>query len=217
LSSRDPNLWRRKHPKEICRKLSARLPELQPNDLPGAGIEFPQARVRLLSHNRARVVVLETHPGDISIGIVMTVDSHTYRLAPPPDRHNASHKRIVAIRVLVGNHEAAGHDLPRCLALVTPPFAVLGEQRRLDIMASEVELSRLVERVVGPADRDRVDGHGGAGYSWLQSFLAAQEGLQIESFGQLVICLRSRTDTSRDRVRTFSERSSRSSRRIAFA
>lgn len=55
------------------------------------------------------------------------------------------------------------------LPLLRRRLRVLVEQRRLDIVAGEAELLRLVECVVCPAHGDRVGGHGRAGYSRLQS------------------------------------------------
>jgi hypothetical protein len=49
--------------------------------------------------------------------------------------------------VLVGDHEANGGDQPGRLALVASPFPVPTKQSFLDIVASEAELPRLVERV----------------------------------------------------------------------
>jgi hypothetical protein len=65
---------------------------IQTYNLPRARIEFAQTRVGLFRYNRVGVVALETHPRDIRIGIIVSVDSHKLaraygelRAVPPPD------------------------------------------------------------------------------------------------------------------------------------
>jgi hypothetical protein len=62
---RDFNLRWGEHPQEVRRQLAASLPELQPHDLPRAGIKFSQAGVGFLGHRGAWIVVLEANPSDI--------------------------------------------------------------------------------------------------------------------------------------------------------
>jgi hypothetical protein len=54
--------------------------------------------------------------------------------------------------VLVGNCETTSSDPPLRPADVASPLAVMCQQRRLDVEASEAKLLRLVERVERPAD-----------------------------------------------------------------
>jgi hypothetical protein len=82
----------------------------------------------------------------------MAVDLHEYRLAPPPHGDNARDERIIAVWVLVGDHETASGDLPLRPACVAPPLAMMLKQCRLDVSASEAKLLRLVERVECPTD-----------------------------------------------------------------
>ncbi len=156
---RDLDLRRRQHPKEVGRQPAARFPELQPHDLASARIEFPQTRVGLLGNRRARVVALEANPGDVRLGVVVSFDPHGHRLAPSPHGHDPRNERVIAIRVLVGDHETTSDDQPARLALVARPLAVALQQRRLDISTREAKLLRLVERVKRPANGARVCRH----------------------------------------------------------
>jgi hypothetical protein len=61
--------------------------------------------------------------------------------------------------MLVGDHHPPDDDSPSRSARIAPPLAVMFQQRRLDVMASEAELLRLIERVERPTDGDWVDGH----------------------------------------------------------
>jgi hypothetical protein len=126
---RDLDLRRREHAKEISRQLAARFPELQSYDLPGAWIEFSKTRVRLLGNSCVWVVALKANPGNVRLGVVVPVDPHVHRLAPPPHGHNPRNEQIVAIGMLVGNHETTSGDLPACAALVAPPLEVALQQR----------------------------------------------------------------------------------------
>jgi len=67
--------------------------------------------------------------------------------------------------MLVGDHETTGGDQPDRLALVESPFPMPAKQSFLDIMATEAELPRPVERVERPDDGNRI----GRGYASIQS------------------------------------------------
>jgi hypothetical protein len=56
--------------------------------------------------------------------------------------------------MLVGDHHPPDDDSPSRSARIAPPLAVMFQQRRLDVMASEAELLRLIERVERPTDGD---------------------------------------------------------------
>lgn len=51
---RNLHLWGRKHAKEVCRKPLAGLPELKTDDPTRRWVNFPQARIGLLTHSGAR-------------------------------------------------------------------------------------------------------------------------------------------------------------------
>jgi hypothetical protein len=115
----------------------ARLPKLQTHDLPRHRIEFPQPRIRLLAHSRTRVIALEADPRDIRVGVVVPFDPHGHRLAPTPDCDNTDDQWIIAVWVLVDDHDASSHDLPARLTGITTPLPVPTEYRGLYIGTSE--------------------------------------------------------------------------------
>jgi hypothetical protein len=61
--------------------------------------------------------------------------------------------------MFVGDHEPPSGDSPSRLARVAPPLTMSLQQHRLDVMASESELLRLVECVKRPAHGNWVGGH----------------------------------------------------------
>lgn len=73
-SGSDLDLRRRQHAKEVLWQPLARLPELQPDNRSSPRIEFAQSSLCLLRHNRARVIALKTHPGDIRVYGVVAVN-----------------------------------------------------------------------------------------------------------------------------------------------
>jgi hypothetical protein len=130
----------------------ARLPELQPYDLPCAGIEFPQARVGFLGHSRAGIVVLKANPSDVHLSVVVSVDPHDHKASAAATRHNPSNESILAIRMLIRDHQTTHGYQPTCLARVAPALVVTLQQRRLNIQARVAKLLRLVERMERPAN-----------------------------------------------------------------
>jgi hypothetical protein len=105
--SRNLDLRRRKHAKEISRQLAPRFPELQPYDLPGAWIEFSKTRVRLLGNSCGWVVALKANPGNVRLGVVVPFNPHVHRLAPPPHGHNPRNEQIVASDLADANGTAS--------------------------------------------------------------------------------------------------------------
>jgi hypothetical protein len=134
---RDLDLRRWKHAQELRGQPTARLPKLQTHYVPCHRIEFPQPRIRLFAHSRARVIALEPNPRDIRIGVVVPFNPHNHRLAPTPDRDNTGGQWVIAVWVLVDNHDAPSHDFPARLAGITTPLPVPTEYSGLYIGASE--------------------------------------------------------------------------------
>jgi hypothetical protein len=160
-SGRDLNLRRREHAQEVSRQLAARLPELQSHDLPRARVQFAQSRIGFFSHGPARVVALETDPRDVRVGVVVPVNLHEQRLAPPPHRHNASHQRIIAIRMFVGDHQPqpqlARPRHPRCAAAHDVSPAAPTRHHRERIRASAPCRVRAASNVRRSGRRTRAD------------------------------------------------------------
>jgi hypothetical protein len=67
----------------------------------------------------------------------MPFDPHDHRLAPTPDRDNTGDQWIIAVWVLVDDHDASSHDLPARLTGITTPPPVPSEYRRLYIGTSK--------------------------------------------------------------------------------
>ena len=101
----------------------------------------------------------QANPGDIRLGVVVPVDPHVHRLAPPPHGHNPRNQRILVIGMLVGDDKTTSSDQPARLALVAPTLAVTLQHRRLHVPAREAELLRLVERMKRPANGDGIYRH----------------------------------------------------------
>jgi len=94
----------------------------------------------------------------------MPFDPHCHRLAPTPDRDNTGDQWIIAVWVLVDDHDASSHDLPARLTGITAPLPVPVEYRGLHIGTSEPELPCLIEGMERPAHGARIGRHGPAGY-----------------------------------------------------
>src|SRR5215471_282301 len=111
----------------------AGVPVLQADDVACFGINVAETGLNLLADHGRTVVALEAEPGDVGVGVVVTVDLHVRSLFVSPESDDACQRSIASIREVVEDHEAVRGDAPLGWAGVASSPVVVLEERVLDV------------------------------------------------------------------------------------
>lgn len=138
--------------KEFLRQAITGMPVLEAHSAPGDRVNLSQPKLSFLSHNARGVVALEAKPGDVGPLVVVSLESHAYRLPRPPERDDTGCCRVFSVWPIVGNGHPPGRDRPLGSAGIPTALRMASQYEILDVTACETQARRLVQSVSGPLD-----------------------------------------------------------------